>query len=105
MLCVPSESEMCIASQGLLPEYAKQGDRIQLFSATCGHTNQGLRCSLHAAPSTHDVLSNEGRLSMTFLRKRSPAYADAVEQGIVWEVIPWQVEIMMLFQDGVCAPL
>ena len=96
--------EMVLASQGLLPPYDSEGKRIQIFSASCGHTNQGLRCFLHGAPSTHPELSEDGKLSLTNLRQRSPAYADCVEEGITWDIIPWQIEvavpgIMTLFQE------
>ena len=99
---------MVTASQGLLPVYEMEGNRIQIFSATCGHTNQGLRCLLHGAPSTHEVIAENGLLNKGYLREKAPAYFDAVEHGIVWEVIPWQVEeqvngIMTLFQE-LCEP-
>ena len=101
--------EMVMASQGLLPEYDSAGARIQIFSATCGHTNQGLRCFFHGAPSNHEALSEGGRLSLGYLHEKSPSYADAVENGITWEIIPWQVEaavegIMSLFKECMCAP-
>lgn len=60
-------------------------------SLSCGHTNMGLRALAAQVSSDCPLLSEGGRLSLDKLRKRDPAYAEAVARGLHWKVLKWQV--------------
>ena len=79
-------------SGGALPPYDSEGESIKFLSVTCGHTTQTLRCVWHGVKLEHDKLAPEGKLSLDVLRTLQKAYAEAVEEGIEYSVIPWEVE-------------
>ena len=83
-------------------------DEIKYVSVTCGHASQGFRCFQAGVPWTEPDdcrFAEDGHLSSRVLRKSQPAYADAVEKGIEWDVLrhavaaahPW---ICKLFQEA-----
>jgi hypothetical protein len=83
-------------SNGRLPEYEDQGEQIKILTATCGHTTQGLRCIWHGSqydkcsPDVHEDtvkdLAPDGFLSLEQLRIKQPQYAQAVEEGIEYDI-------------------
>ena len=99
-------NDMTQQSAGLLPAYAEDGAQIKAVSVMCGHTSQTLRLVHHGVESTISSLTEEdGKLLLRKLREKDPEYADAVEQGLEWNIIRWQVEdafpfIMDLVQEA-----
>ena len=92
-------------SNGRLPLYESGGEEIKVITVTCGHTTQTLRIVYYGSPSDHPVLAPDGHLSVGLLRLKQPAYADAVESGIEYDVLVWQIEevfpdICNLFQEA-----
>ena len=79
-------------SAGRLPEYTSAGDAIRVLTLTCGHTTQTLRCLWHGAPSELPGMTRDGCLDKELLRKADPKYFEAVQHGIEYRVIKWQVE-------------
>jgi hypothetical protein len=79
------------SSNGYLAKFAP-GD-IKILSLACGHTTACLHaCGKPGTRSMHAELAGEdGCLSLAKLRERSRAMAVAVEKGIRWRVIRWQV--------------
>ena len=76
-----------------------------ILTVTCGHTTQTLRCIYYGVPSDHEVLAPEGHLSITVLREKQASYAEAVDKGIEYDVIAWEVEAVLpdivdLFQEA-----
>ena len=97
--------DMTANSSGMLALYT---DEIRYLSVTCGHTSQGFRCFQANLPWTDAGdcrFAEEGLLSSRVLRKSQPAYADAVEKGIDWDVLRHQVAaahpwLCQLFQEA-----
>ena len=80
----------CMAqSAGQLPHYK---DAIRHVSLTCGHTSQGFRCWQEGVDHSDDRFTQGGKLSIRRLEELQPAYADAVNNGIEWDVFRWQFE-------------
>ena len=78
---------------------------LDILSATCSLLAQGFRCFLHASPSDHPTLSDNGKWSLHKLRQRQPKYAAAVGTGLGWYVVPSELEerfprIMELFMEA-----
>ena len=66
-------------------------DTIRFGSLSCGHTNMGLRAIAAGVSSECPLLSEGGKLSLTKLQNRDPAYAEAVQRGLRWKVIRHEV--------------
>ena len=101
--CIEFNRKGMADSAGRLPPYENDREGIQIASVTCGHTSQTLRCVYHGSPSDHAKLSADGKLSLELLRMAQSSYAEAVDKGLTWEVIPAAVEeahpvTMELFQ-------
>ena len=64
-----------------------QPDSIRFGSVACSHTNMFLRCMAAGVPSDDDVLADDGRLSLSKLKHRDAAFADAVDNGLHWLVL------------------
>lgn len=65
---------------------------LKLFSLTCGHTTQCLRAVAHGVPSTDPMISINGIMSRAKLAERDANFALAIDKGLDWSVIRWQVE-------------
>ena len=97
--------DMTVNSSGMLAAYT---DEIKFLSVTCGHTSQGFRCFQNSIPWTDPDdtrFTEDGLLSCRVLQKTQPVYADAVENGIKWDVVRHQVAdahpwICQLFQEA-----
>ena len=63
-------------------------------SLSCGHTNVGLRAVKAGIPSENERLSQNGCMSLSRLRARDIAHAEAVEKGLCWTVLKWQVRML-----------
>ena len=99
-------------SAGLLPDYPERCAQVKAVSVTCGHTSQTLRLVWHGSPLAVQGTSmslvrccEEGKLSLRKLHDSDPEYACAVENGLVWNIIRWEVEeefpfIMDLVQEA-----
>ena len=61
---------------------------IKYASFACSHTNCGLRLILSRCESENVRLGDGCNYSIDVIRKRDAAYALAVEEGIVWSVVP-----------------
>jgi hypothetical protein len=68
-------------------------DTIHFGSLSCGHTNAFLRCVDAAVPSQCPLLSESGRMSVEHIRKRDPEMAQAVDHGLMWVVVKWEVRV------------
>ena len=79
--------DLTAGSAGMLPEYR---DEIKYLTVTCGHTTQGFRCFLGAVPWDDCRFCEDGRLSLAKLKAKQPAYAKAVEEGIMYDVLKYQ---------------
>ena len=77
------------SSGGILPNFVEDP---RYMSVTCGHTNAGLRCIAEEMPCTDERFTKDGRLNTGVLRIRDPTYANAVAQGIQWNVCLWPAE-------------
>ena len=64
---------------------------VKFGSLSCGHTNMGLRAIAASAPSDCPLLSVGGKLSLDRLRGRDPEFALAVERGLKWKVLRWEI--------------
>ena len=92
-------------SSGRLPNYENGGEDIKALTVTCGHTTQTFRCVLYGVPFNHAVLAPDGHLSLDIMRMKQPPYAEAVESGIDYDLIAWEVEEIVpdigdLFQEA-----
>jgi len=65
-------------------------DSLRTFSITCGHTNQSLRCVHWRLPCDDPELGCDGRYSAE--RFSDEPFHVALETGMEWTVIKWQVE-------------
>ena len=97
-----TNQNICEMSSKLLPLYL---DELEATSLTCTNTNQSCRIVLQGAPSDHEHLSENGVLSIERLRKKDPAYAQHCEDGLLWNIIPFEVEYLFpwvpdLFQEA-----
>ena len=82
-----------------------QPDSIRFGSVACSHTNMVLRCMAAGVPSDDDVLADDGRLSLSKLKHRDAAFADAVENGLHWLVLSHRLratfpELLSLIQSA-----
>ena len=76
-------------SDGLLPKL--DADRLKIAALAGSHTTftfgaVAMGCTTLEA-ELQSLLALEGKLSLAKLRERSPPYADAVEQGVLYTVI------------------
>lgn len=77
-----------VANTGIAPV---ERDSILYGSLSAGHLNGALRCIGASVASTCKFLSEGGKMSLDKVRRRSPLYADAVEHGLCWKVLHWEV--------------
>ena len=85
--------ELTKSTEGHLSTYDME---LFILSLTCGHTTGGLRSIKMKAKALHKTISDEnGHLSLARLRERSPLMADAVENGMEWFIMRWEVEELM----------
>ena len=81
-------------SEGTLPRLDPAA--IKKLTLACGHTSSGLGCIGDAVKTHNEELMNkkcssEGCMSLAKLREQSPDHAKAVEEGIRYKVIRWQL--------------
>ena len=78
------------ASGGLLGEVTH---KVKVVTLECSHTTAVLNAVRTGAHHPNSVIADpQGRLSLARLQERSPEFAKAVEQGLEYLVIYWQVE-------------
>ena len=63
---------------------------LKVFSVTCGHTNQALRVAHHGLPSTDDLVSVAGRVSVGKISEQDPNLGKAIREGFSWKAMVWQ---------------
>lgn len=80
--------ELCGSGSGLAPVIPQS---ILYGSLACGHTNMGLRAIAAGVSTTNELMSENGRFSLERLRARDAEFARAVEQGLRWKVLRWEV--------------
>ena len=69
-------------------------ENLKVVTLSCGHTNAGLGCIGFGAKCYNDDLKaicHEGRFSLAKLRELKPQHADAVEKGLPFKVIRYEV--------------
>ena len=64
---------------------------IMYGAMASGHLNYVLRCIAAGVEATSPLLSEDGHMSLPKLRLRDPDFASAVENGLRWTVLRWQV--------------
>ena len=69
-----------------------QPNSLKLFSLTVGHTNQAIRAADHGVPSDDMDISRNGRVSKALLSEKDHRWKKALEEGLEWRVIRWEVE-------------
>lgn len=94
--------DLTSGSAGMLPSYTEE---IKFLTVTCGHTTQGFRCFIGASPCDDPRFTVDGRLSLSKLKEKQPSYAEAVEEGIKYDCMKYQVDdahpwISKLFQEA-----
>lgn len=62
-------------------------EQVRYGSLACSHTNMFLRCLAEGVNSSHEELSEGGRLSLEKVRRRDPDFARAVHAGLEWKVL------------------
>ena len=93
--------ELADVSENLIPHI----DQIQYCSIGSGHTNAflrqvkaGVRCVVGEPLST--CVDTGDTLSMELLKHGRPVFAEAVDKGLVWLVLHWQVPyVSPMFAD------
>ena len=83
--------DQTVGSSGMLPAYEEGGDLIKILTLTCGHTTQTLRCFWHGTPHDNPDIAPDGLLSLVQLRAVQKSYADAVEEGLEYDLIAHEV--------------
>ena len=73
------------SSGGLLPEV--NPTKLRFASLSCSHTNAALRCALHEVVSEEELVSLNGRMSMSKIQSIDKALFDACHAGLEWTVI------------------
>jgi hypothetical protein len=96
-------NETVTKSDGVLPKF--DPNEIEILSAQKSHTSQSCRCVLKGAPCDDDRVATNGVYSMDKIRGLRPSYAQVIDDGMLWEVVPWEVEdafplIMDLVQEA-----
>lgn len=89
-------------SGGILPMYG--ANEIEIVSGQKSHTSQACRCVLQGAACENELIAADGRCSLEKVRAQRPSFAKVCEEGMEWEVVPWEVEdefdlIMDLIQE------
>jgi len=64
---------------------------IQFGSLSGGHTNYVLRCIAARVATSREDMADKGVFCLETIRKKDPIYAQAVEQGLRWKVLRWEV--------------
>ena len=64
---------------------------IKYGSLSCGHNNMGHRAILASCPHPDPAVTKDGRLSVDVIRQTDPRYADAIQQGMEWKVLKYEV--------------
>jgi hypothetical protein len=77
-------------SDGVLPPY--DHGELEIVSGQKTHTNQGCRCVLKGAPCDDPRIAVNGKYNLDKIRHLRSSYAQVCEEGMTWEVVPWEVE-------------
>jgi hypothetical protein len=77
-------------SGGILPMYG--ANEIEIVSGQKSHTSQACRCVLQGAACENELIAADGRCSLEKVRAQRPSFAKVCEEGMEWEVVPWEVE-------------
>ena len=81
-------NEKLVANTGIAPV---EKDTILYASISSSHLNGALRCIMASVASSCPFLAEDGFMSIEKIRRRSPLYAEAAEQGLNWKIVAWQV--------------
>jgi hypothetical protein len=80
-------NEELVAGQGhLLAPACKE--HLRYGTLWGGHTNQVLRAVLAACEHEDAGMTLDGKLNLAKIREHDPDFGDAVENGVVWQVLP-----------------
>jgi hypothetical protein len=63
----------------------------RVFSMTCSHTNQAIRLGFHGMPHADARFTMDGKISRATLAEKLPHLKTAMDSGIDWFVIRWEV--------------
>ena len=91
------------SSGGLLPPV--NPTKLRFASLSCSHTNAALRCALHEVVSEEELISLNGRISMSKIQSIDKALFDACHEGLVWtaihrDVMDFSPKIAQLIQSA-----
>ena len=91
------------SSGGLLP--AVNPTKLRFASLSCSHTNAALRCALHEVVSDEELVSLDGRISMSKIQSIDKALFDACHAGLEWtaihrDVMDFSPKIAQLIQSA-----
>ena len=79
------------ASNGMLAECIRED--IKIVSLSCSHTVAALRCVLAECRSgSESSITKDGVISKQLVLDRSPEMQSALDEGLSWFVIRWQVD-------------
>ena len=76
---------LAASSGGLLPEV--NPTKLRFASLSCSHTNAALRCALQEVVSEEELVSLNGRMSMSKIQSIDKALFDVCHAGLEWTVI------------------
>ena len=91
------------SSAGLLPPV--NPTKLRFASLSCSHTNAALRCALHEVVSEEELISLNGRVSMSKIQSIDKALFDACNAGLEWtaihrDVMDFSSQIAQLIQSA-----
>ena len=67
---------------------------LRFGSLSCSHTQQALRAIGAGCASPDPLMARNGHYCLEKLKARDSLYADAVQEGLRWKVLSWQVREM-----------
>ena len=76
-------------SNGQIAPIAKGSAKI--FGTACSHTNQAVRLGLHGMPHSDPRFTTNGKISRAKLAEKQPGLEIAMDSGLDFFVIRWQV--------------
>jgi len=94
-----SNKKCANASNGMLAKVTT--DSLKIFSLTCGHTNQSMRCAWFEVPCDNPDISIQGKVSAAKIGCKT--FSAALTDGVPWFVIlapveeqwPWVIELII----------
>ena len=100
--------EVAIKSGGVIAPIASGS--LLAFSLTCGHTKEVLKAAEYGTVCNVEGVSINGKMSGSLMRQKNPSFGLAMDEGLHWRTIRWQVErrwpkLIDLFMEADNIPL